>query len=156
MALTRADSGLNTPSTSLNDVLVPVNGSPVSLDALSLACSISRRGKGTVYAVSVIEVGRALALDAEMGQEARDAEGILQAAEQLASDMDCKVEGEILQARDAGHAIVDEAIERRVDAIVMGAAYEMPFGEFALGRTARYVIDHAPCRVILVRAAVQD
>jgi nucleotide-binding universal stress UspA family protein len=147
---------LNNAATTLNDVLVPVNGSPVSLDALSLACSICRKGKGKVYAVSVIEVGRALALDAEMGPEAQAAEGVLQKAEKIASEMDCKVEGEILQARDAGHAIVDEAIERRVDAIVMGVAYEMPLGEFDLGTTARYIIDHAPCQVILVRAAVQE
>ena len=146
---------MNTTASQLNDVLVPVSGTPISLKALSLACSITRRGKGKVYSVSVIEVGRALALDAEMGPEARAAEGVLQLAEQIAGEMDCKVEGEILQARDAGHAIVDEAIERRVDAIVMGAAYEMPLGEFDLGPTARYVIDHAPCQVILVRAAVQ-
>ena len=147
---------MNNTATRLTDVLVPVNGTPISLEALSLACSIVRRAKGKVYAVSVIEVGRALALDAEMGPEARAAEGILQRAEDIAGDLDCKVEGEILQARDAGHAIVDEAIERRVDAIVMGVAYEMPFGEFELGTTARYVIDHAPCQVIIVRAAVQE
>jgi len=147
---------LNNTATRLTDVLVPVNGTPISLEALSLACSIVRRAKGKVYAVSVIEVGRALALDAEMGPEARAAEGILQRAEDIAGDLDCKVEGEILQARDAGHAIVDEAIERRVDAIVLGVAYEMPFGEFELGTTARYVIDHAPCQVIVVRAAVQE
>jgi hypothetical protein len=31
----------------------------------------------------------------------------------------------------------------------------MPLGEFELGRKARYVIDHAPCQVIVVREAAR-
>jgi nucleotide-binding universal stress UspA family protein len=146
---------LDTPAQNLKDVLVPVSGTPISFEALSVACSLSKRNKGKVYAVSIIEVARTMALDAEMAPEARAAEEVLQKAEQLGSSLDCKVEGEILQARDAGHAIVDEAIERQVDAIVMGVAYEMPLGEFELGTTAKYVIGHAPCQVILLRASVR-
>lgn len=140
----------------LRDVLVPVNGTPVGYEALSLACNISKRSKGKVYAVYVIEVSRTLALDAEMAPEAQRAEEVLVRAETIASEFDCKVEGEILQARDAGHAIVDEAIERDVSAIVLGVGYERPLGEFELGGTARYVVEHAPCQVILLRAAVQE
>ncbi len=147
---------MDSASHRLKDVLVPVNGTPISLDALSLACSLSKRSKGMVYAVFVIEVARTLALDAEMAPEAHEAEEVLQEAERIAADADAKVEGEILQARDAGHAIVDEAIERGVSAIVMGCAYEMPLGEFELSTTAKYVIEHAPCQVILVRAAVRE
>lgn len=143
-------------ATRLKDVLVPVNGSAISFEALSLACSLGKRAKGKVYAVYVIEVARALALDAEMTPEATTAEEVLQGAEAIGEEGDCNVEGEILQARDAGHAIVDEAIERGVSAIVMGVAYEMPLGEFEMGTTAKYVIEHAPCQVILVRAAVQE
>jgi nucleotide-binding universal stress UspA family protein len=140
----------------LRDVLVPVNGSPVGYEALSLACSIIKRGKGKLYAVYVIEVGRALALDAEMGPEAQAAEQVLVRAEEIGEQLDCRIEGEILQARDAGHAIVDEAIERDVSAIILGVAYDRPLGEFELGQTARYVVEHAPSQVILLRAAVQE
>jgi nucleotide-binding universal stress UspA family protein len=133
-----------------------VSGSPVGYDALSLACNLSKRSKGKVYAVYVIEVARTLALDAEMAPEAQSAEDVLVQAEKLGQQYDCKVEGEILQARDAGHAIVDEAIERDVSAIILGVAYEKPLGEFQLGGTARYVVEHAPCQVVLLRAAVQE
>ncbi len=108
-----------------------------------------------VYAVYIIEVARTMALDAELDADARGAEAILQQAEQIASEADCKIEGEILQARDAGHAIVDESIERGVSAIFLGVDYKMPLGEFELGATARYVIDHAPCQVVVVREAAQ-
>jgi nucleotide-binding universal stress UspA family protein len=140
----------------LQDVLVPVDGSPISYEALSLACGLTKRNKGTIYAVYVIEVARTLALDAEMAPEAQKAEEVLLRAEQIAGDLDGKIEGEILQARDAGHAIVDEAIERQVSAIVLGVGYERPLGEFEVGRTADYVLRHAPCQVVMLRGAAQE
>ena len=140
----------------LQDVLVPVDGSAYGYEALSMACGLTKRNKGKIYAVYVIEVARALALDAEMIPEAQKAEEVLARAEQIGGELDGKVEGEILQARDAGHAIVDEAIERGVSAIVLGVGYENPLGEFEMGHTAQYVIQHAPCQVVLLRAAAQE
>lgn len=137
------------------DILVPVDGNSPAFDALALACTISRRNKGIVYAVYIIEVARTMALDSELDADARGAEAILQQAEQIGREVDCKIEGEILQARDAGHAIVDESIERGVSAIYLGVDYKMPLGEFELGETAHYVVDHAPCQVILVREAAR-
>jgi nucleotide-binding universal stress UspA family protein len=134
---------------------VPVNGTRVSEEALVLACSLMRKSKGgKVYAVYVIEVARTLALDAEMSAEAAQAEAVLVRAEDVGEELDCKVEGEILQARDAGHAIVDEAIEREVSAIVMGFGNDPTQPE--IGETARYVLEHAPCQVISLRSAMQE
>ena len=144
------------PTQRVQDILVPVDGNAAGFDALALACMISRRNKGTVYAVYVIEVARTMALDSELDADALNAESVLQQAEKIASDADCKIEGEILQARDAGHAIVDEALERGVSAIAIGVGYEMPLGELELGATAHYVMDHAPCQVIVVREAARD
>jgi len=150
----------------VREVLVPVDGSEASLDALSVACSVAKRNRGRVYAVYVIEVARSLPLDADMGPEGVEGERILQQAEAMARQMDCQLEGELLQARDAGHAIVDEAIERGVEAIIMGveveqmeAGYEWPTegkprpmaSDIPLGHVARYVLQHAPCEVWLIR-----
>jgi nucleotide-binding universal stress UspA family protein len=71
----------------------------------------------------------------------------------VAEDFGVDLETEILQARDVGTAIVDEALERDVDLIVMGIEYKRKFGEFDLGNTAPYVLKNAPCRVWLARAA---
>lgn len=139
----------------VRDSLVRIDGSAASFDALALACQLSKAKKGTVYAVYVIEVARALPLDAELRPEAAEGEEMLQKAEALAHDLGYGVSGELLQARDAGHAIVDEAIERGVDAIVLGVDYTRPLGEFELDPNALYVVQHAPCRVILWRAAIQ-
>ncbi len=132
-------------------MLVPVDGSASSTDALAMACFLAKKNKGTVYAVYVIEVARNLALDADLSQDAERAEEILSQAEHVAGSLDYKVSGEILQARDWGHAVVDEAIERGVEAIVMGASDRRAPGEDQLGRMAQYVVNHAPCRVVICR-----
>ena len=40
------------------------------------------------------------------------------------------IETEILQARDIGTAIVEEAIESKADLIIVGVPYRADFGEF--------------------------
>jgi nucleotide-binding universal stress UspA family protein len=137
----------------IKDIVVPVDGSHPSLDALALACGLAKRTKATVYAVYVIEVARTMPLDAEMDEQARRGETVLQEAEKYADELDYQISGELLQARDAGHAIVDEAAERAVSAIIMGVSYTTgTAGEFELNGDAQYVLKNAPCQVILVRS----
>jgi nucleotide-binding universal stress UspA family protein len=134
-------------------ILVPVNGNPTDDDAVALACEIGRRGKASVYAIYVIEVKRTLPLDVDLPPEAAKGDTVLARAERVSGEFGIDLETEILQARDVGTAIVDEALERDIDLIVMGIGYKRKFGEFDLGKTAPYVLKNAPCRVWLARAA---
>lgn len=136
--------------------MVPVNGSHASLQAVAVACDIARKNKAKLYVVHVIEVKRTLPLDAQLEQESAAGEDVLSQAGRVAREQDCDMEGEILQAREAGPAIVDEAIERGVDLIVLGMAYRQPFGEFQLGRIVQYVLKSAPCEVWVCRHPVQE
>ena len=144
------------PLSGVRSVLVPVDGSPASMDAITLACSLVKKNKGKVYAVHVIEVKRSLPLDAELSDEATNGEDVLLRAERVAAESDCKIDGELLQAREAGHAIVDEAMERGVDLILMGAEHKAPLGEYQMGRLTQYVLKAAPCNVWLWRHPVRE
>lgn len=137
----------------LRSILVPVDGSPASLQAVSLACDLARESKGKVYVVHVIEVSRALALDAAV-PEVNEGEEILAKAEKTAREQNFEVAAEILQARDAGPTIVDEATERGADLIILGSEYHQPFGEFQLGRIIQHVLKSARCEVWVRREAV--
>lgn len=132
-------------------ILVPVNGSEASTMAVEFACTIAKRTRGKVHVVHVIEVKRALPLDADLTEEAQRGEDILTQAEAAARRQDFEVEGDLLQARDAGHAIVDEALERQADAIVIGVPFKRPFGEFELSRVPSHVLRTAQCEVVLLR-----
>lgn len=135
-------------------ILVPVNGNPTDDEMIGLACMLAKRSKGQVIAMYVIEVKRTLPLDADLPPESARGESILDRAEQVAEDYDMEIQTELLQARDVGAAIVDEAVERGVDLILIGITYKRRFGEFDLGKTAPYVLKNAPCRVWVARQAI--
>jgi nucleotide-binding universal stress UspA family protein len=137
-------------------ILVPVIDSPASLEAVAVACNLARKKKGRIYVVHVIEVARSLPLNTGMDSDARRGEQLLRRAEEVASANDCHIERELLQAREAGQAIVDEARARGAAAIIMGVGYKRIIGAFSVGRTADYVLKNAPCQVWVVRQAVME
>jgi len=118
-------------------------------EAIKLACRLVKKNKSKIWAVYVITIKRTLPLDAEMESEIKKAEGILDNIEIVAEEEDHEIETDILQARETGLAIVDEAVERGVDLILMGVTYGTRFGQFSLGNVVPYVLKNAPCRVIL-------
>ena len=132
-------------------LLVPLDGSAAAYQALGTACEIARAHRASVSALHVIEVPRTLPLDADLDGDFDRGEAILSRAEEVARDHKVALEGAMCQARQAGHAVVDEAIERNTDAIVVGVGYERPYGRFRLGRLPQYVLAHAPCEVWLFR-----
>jgi len=131
-------------------ILVPVAGTKADEGAIELACSLAKRKNGSrIFAVHVIPVERSLPLDAEIEPEIGKAENILAKVEDIAQEWGCVVETDILQAREVGPAIIDEAIEREVDLILIGVTYKKHFGQFCLGDVLPYVLENAPCRVLL-------
>ena len=132
-----------------HNILVPVGGTPADEEAMKLACRLAKKDKSKVQAVYVLTVKRTMPLDAEIESEIRKAEGILDHVERIAEEQDCEVETDLLQAREVGPTIVEEAVEQEVDLILMGVKYKRRFGQFSLGDVVPYVLKNAPCRVIL-------
>ncbi len=130
-------------------ILVPVIGTEADDEAIRLACRLAKKDKGKIWAVSVITISRTLPIEAEIKPEIRKAEEVLEHVESVAEEEDYEIETDLLQAREAGPTIVDEAVEREVDLIVIGIKYKRRFGQFSLGSVVPYVLKNAPCRVIL-------
>ncbi|MBM3142740.1 MAG: universal stress protein [Chloroflexi bacterium] len=138
----------------LERILVAISGKDADVEAVKLACDLAKKSKAKVHVVYVIEVKRSLPLDAVIEPEIEKAEKVLTRAEDIASDRDYEVETDLIQAREVGPAIVDEAMERDADLILMGVTYKKRFGTFSLGRVIPYVLEEAPCRVLLCREPV--
>ena len=130
-------------------ILVPVIGNQVDDETIRLACRLAKKDKAKLWVVYVIAIKRSLPLEAKIEPETRKAESILDHAESVAEEENYEAETDVLQAREAGPAIVDEAVERGVDLILMGVPYKRRFGQFSLGTVVPYVLTNAPCRVIL-------
>ena len=131
------------------NILVAIRGGNAGEEAFRLACGIAKGTKGKIYALYVIEVKQELPLDAEI--DPSKGEEILRRIEALGKEEKCHMEGEYLQARQAGPAIVQEAINRVSELIVLGIPHQRNHGQFALGDTATYVMKNAQCPVILWR-----
>jgi len=137
--------------TKFSKILVPVDGSESDREAIELACRLGKATKGKVLVLYVIQVKRSLPLDASLDSEVRRAETILSHAERIADQSDYDVDTNLIQAREVGPAIVDEAIERGIDLILIGMDYRKHLGGFDLGDVVPYVLKNAPCRVLLLR-----
>lgn len=135
-----------------NLILVPVNGTVVDGRALDIAILLARRYHSIVSAIHVVEVPQQLPLEAEMGMEVARGDEILQAAVRCADHYGYALEVELLQARTAGSAIVDEALGRRARLIVMATRVLHRSGEMTAGRTTiPYVLKNAACEVLICR-----
>ncbi len=137
-------------------ILVLVNGNSTDATMIAIASQTAKRHRAKVYAIHVIEVPRTLPLDHDLVEERRAADSILDEAERVASETDLELETEILQARDVGTAVVEEAIEAGVELIVLGIPYRKKFGDVDLGKTVPYVLKNAPCNVWIYRERMPD
>ena len=139
-------------------ILVPVNGDASDEHAVRLACGLTKKNKnkGRVFVLNVVEVGRNLPVESPEPNEVDRCESILHRMESIGAEEKCTVEVEILQAREAGPAVVAEALERGADLIIMGLEYKKRYGEFRLGDTIVHVLKNAPCRVLISREPVTD
>jgi APA family basic amino acid/polyamine antiporter len=153
-------------------ILVPVFGGPLDDDIIGtagrLAAAESEDGEGgaVIEALYVVEVPMSLPLDARVPEEKITA---AKRAVARAKEVGEEYEGVVVatamvRARSAGQAIVAEAKRRGVEAIVLGAdeptrtrggavlGGRASVRERGLADTTRYVLEKAPCRVILTAA----
>lgn len=135
-------------------ILVTVNGGPQDEEIVDFACYQAKRARGRLYAVYVIEVSRELPLEVDLPAEVEKGEDILQKAEEVARRWKQEIETEVLQARDAGTAIVEEAERRDVDLVLVGLRYRKKFDQFYMGSTVSHVLRNAACRVCVYREPI--
>jgi nucleotide-binding universal stress UspA family protein len=130
-------------------ILVPVAGTTADDEALRMACFLGRKNKAKIWVVFIIILKRSLPVDAEVDTEIKKGESILDHMETVAEQVDYPIETELLQSREAGPIIIDEAVDHNVDMIMMGIKYKRRLGQFSLGSVVPYVLKNAPCRVML-------
>jgi nucleotide-binding universal stress UspA family protein len=132
-------------------ILVPINGNPTDDEAVRLACRLARRQRARVYVITILEVKRSMALGAGPDADVERGEAMLERAEAIGAEFEVDIDTELLQAREAGAAIVDEIREWQADLVVIGMPFRQRFGEFYMGKTVPHVLKEAPCRTLLFR-----
>jgi nucleotide-binding universal stress UspA family protein len=137
--------------------VIALNGGPSDEAIVRLAAEYARSSKTELIAVHVVEIDWTLPLDADIAGRSEIAQQVLDMAEATAEAAKVKLDPVLLQARDVGAAIVDEATERQADLLILGLPYRKRFGgDFAIGRTIPYVLKNAPCAVWVVREPMTE
>ena len=159
-------------------ILVPILGTPLDDDIVQTAGRLAAEeqadeaeGEGaTIEALWVFEVPMSLPIDAQLPETQLDqARAALRRAKAVGEEYEgVEVATATVRARQAGHAIVEEARRRGVEVIVLAAEEPSrirgggrlggrggPLENF-VGEVTKYVLSKAPCRVILTAPARRD
>jgi nucleotide-binding universal stress UspA family protein len=136
------------------DIAVIVDGKRLDKELVRLACFMAKRGKRKIHLVHIIEVPRTLPLKATLTKESENADKLLTEAMAIADEQGCEAIAEVVQTRDAGPAIVDEAKDHACALILLGLVRNANKGTGSgndLGKTVPFVLANAPCRVWVVQ-----
>jgi len=138
-------------------ILVPLAGTEADDAALRLAAILLAGTPGKAFLLHVIEIPFERQLDAQDPAAVAFADEALGHGLAFLSEHEVQAETGIAQARAAGAAIVDDAVERRADLIVMGLRYKRRFGGgWDAGRTVPYVMRNSTAPVWCLRAETKE
>lgn len=137
--------------------VVALSGGRTDRQIVTLAADIARAGRAELVGVHVVEIDWTLPLDADVAGHDESAQRVLDIAETTAEAAHYQMETVLLQARDVGAAIVDEATERGSDVVICGLPFRRRFGgDFAIGPTIPYILKNSPCAVWIIREAMPE
>jgi len=140
-------------------ILVPVDGSPTSQQAIAKAVGIARAFKSAVTLLYVIDpyAFTGVGTDFSYGQAeylgAATAEGqqALQAARQAFEAEGVAVSSSVVEGNAVYQAIVDTAEALGADLVVMGSHGRRGLQKLVLGSVTAQVLSHAHLAVLVVR-----
>ena len=145
------------PLLTFERILVPLAGTEADEAPLRLASLLLAGGDGQVSLLHVIEVPFERQLDAEDAQAIAFADEVIERAEAFLTEREVPVRTGIAQARAAGAAIVDDAVEQSADLIIVGLRYKKRFGGgWDAGRTVPYVMRNSTAPVWCLRVETED
>ena len=153
-SLTRTVRSPDLPATITEDVvydqlLVPVRDTSVSEEMMVLACQLATERKSSIDALYVIEVPLNLPIDASLPEERERARQVLERATSAADMFNVRITPVVVTARSAGKAIVETAIERHSEVIVLGSQGKRRIADKVFGRTIDHVLNNLPCEAII-------
>ncbi len=149
-------SGKNTVNsengTGPRNVLVAIHGDEMDDELVRLGCMMAKGKKGRVFGVYGVEVPRTLPVDATLPEVTEKAGQALEHAVELAERINFEIEPEIVQSRNYGQSLVDEAESHQCALLILGIPYRTDrSGRFDPGEIIPYVLTHAKCRVWVIR-----
>jgi len=134
-----------------------LNGGSTDDLVIAAGLEMAKAHETELVALHVVEVDWRHDLDDVIPGSRELASTVLDRAEGAAERADIRIATELLQAREIGAALVDEAVSLEADVIILGLPYRKKRGgDFALGRTIPYVFENAPSAVVVIREPLPE
>ena len=142
-------------------ILVPVDGSKASMEALKVAADYAKAKDGAVFILTAIPF--ISDIDLELSASERDkilesmkrrGESLLEKAKaEMKSYGVAKVNTVLATSTSAAQEIVTFSEKEKIDLIVIGSKGMGATARFFLGSVAAKVVRHSPCSVFVVKTA---
>ncbi len=133
-------------------ILVPVQRTAESEEALVAAARLATERRSRVVILHVLEVPLSQALEADLREREDAAYEILDEAQALLEGYaGVRIVSRLERHRSAGRAIVEEAERREAEVIILGAPRTKVRGDKPIfGGTVDFVLRHSPTRVAVI------
>lgn len=132
-------------------ILVPMKLGEIGEEMVATAIALAEERGAEVEAITVVRVPRRFPLDGPLPPDVQErADAALEEARLLGLDEGVEVRTDIVRARSIPHAIVDEALARGADLIVLGSAPRWRRQSRFFSPTVDHVLQRAPCEVLVV------
>ena len=136
-------------------IVVPVIRSAESEEALVAAARLAAERGATIAVVTVIEVPMELPLHARLPEEEAEANELLDESRAIVESYGVRAVARLVRSRSAGAAIVEDAIRRNAELVVLGSPRRRPRRRAPIfGKTVEYVLRTSPCRVLVAAGRV--
>ncbi len=144
-------------------VLVPVDGSKYSLEALKTAIDLAKAKGAELSVINIVPSISGLE-DHEISPGKRErftdsmtrfADEVIQKAVELilAENLKPAHTRAVISEASVAEALIDFAEKEKIDLIVMGSRGMSPSARFRLGSVATQVVKYSPCSVYVVKMA---
>ncbi len=132
-------------------IVVPVVRSAETEEALVAAARLAAERGARIAIVAVLEVPYSLPLDADLPEEEAEANELLDEARAVVERYGVRAVVRLARARRAGPAIVEDAVQRQAELIVVGAERRAVRGARTpiFGGTVRTILKTSPSRVLV-------
>jgi APA family basic amino acid/polyamine antiporter len=141
---------LQYPDVEYDNILVPIIGNTISREAMVMACELASEEGSSIYALHVIEIPMNRPVDDLLPEESELAGTLLAEAKEVAEEFGVKLFPKIVPGRNVGRVIVDEAIDKKSQIVMIGTERKRRAGDRFFGTTVEYILRKAPCKVLVV------
>jgi APA family basic amino acid/polyamine antiporter len=140
------------PGVEYRRILVPMKIGDIGEEMVATAIALAKDSGAEVEAVTVVRVPRRFPLEGHglPPDVAERVQASMDEARLLGEDHGVEVRTEVLRARSIGHAILEEAVKRDADVIVLGSSPRWRRQSRFFSPTVDFVLRRAPCEVLVV------